>query len=60
MISDFRRDGPGAWAGGKIYDANSGKTYRSKMVLDPDRTLKVSGCVLFICQAQAWTRATGS
>jgi uncharacterized protein (DUF2147 family) len=56
IISDFRREAPGHWAGGKIYDPASGKTYKSKMSLAPDGTLKVSGCVLMFCQAQTWTR----
>lgn len=57
MISDFQREAPGHWVQGRIYDPNSGKTYRSKMNTDPDGKLKVSGCVLMFCQAQTWTRA---
>jgi len=45
------------WDGGRIYDPESGKTYRSVLRLNPDGSLKVSGCVLFICQSQRWTRA---
>ncbi len=42
---------------GRIYDPESGKTYRSRMKLNPDGSLKVSGCVAFICKSQHWTRA---
>jgi uncharacterized protein (DUF2147 family) len=56
FIRDFKRVGPGRWHGGKIYDPDEGKTYDSKMQIAPDGTLKLSGCVLFICQAQIWKR----
>ncbi|HEX5262935.1 MAG TPA: DUF2147 domain-containing protein, partial [Phenylobacterium sp.] len=56
IISDFRREAPGHWLDGKIYDPDSGKTYKSKMLVAPDGNLKVSGCVLMFCQAQTWTR----
>lgn len=57
IVSDFRREAPGRWVDGKIYDPNTGKTFRSKMTAAPDGTLKVAGCVLMFCQAQTWTRA---
>jgi uncharacterized protein (DUF2147 family) len=56
FIRDFRRVDAGRWTGGKIYDPDSGKTYDSKMQIAPDGTLKLAGCVLFICQAQTWKR----
>lgn len=56
LIRDFKPAGPGRWTGGKIYDPNSGKTYDSKMRVNPDGTLKVEGCVLMVCQAQTWRR----
>jgi uncharacterized protein (DUF2147 family) len=56
FITDFHRAAPGAWAGGRIYDPDSGKTYESKMHIDPDGTLKVAGCVLVFCQNQTWRR----
>jgi len=57
IVSGFRREGPGRWADGRIYDPNDGKTYRSKMEVAPDGALKVTGCVLMFCQTQTWTRA---
>ncbi len=57
MIRDFKPAAPGRWTGGKIYDPNSGKTYDSKISLNPDGTLKVEGCVVVVCQAQTWRRS---
>jgi uncharacterized protein (DUF2147 family) len=45
------------WDQGQIYDPESGKTYKSLLRLNPDGSLKVSGCILFFCQSQRWTRA---
>ena len=58
MIRDFKPAGAGSWTGGKIYDPGSGKTYDSRMRINPDGTLRVEGCVLVVCQAQTWKRAT--
>jgi uncharacterized protein (DUF2147 family) len=58
LIRDFRAAGPGAWQGGKIYDPESGKTYDSKLRVAPDGTLKVAGCIAFICQTQTWRRVS--
>jgi len=44
------------WSGGRIYDAESGKSYKSKLERQEDGTLKVKGCVGPICQSQIWTR----
>jgi uncharacterized protein (DUF2147 family) len=56
FIRDFHRVEAGRWTGGKIYDPESGKTYNSKMRVNPDGTLKLEGCVLMFCQAQTWRR----
>ena len=45
------------WSSGKIYNAENGKTYKSKLELQDDGTLEVKGCVGPICQAQVWTAA---
>lgn len=57
FIWDFRSSGR-RWTGGHIYDPDSGRTYGSNMRVRPDGNLEVNGCVLFICQAQVWTRAS--
>jgi uncharacterized protein (DUF2147 family) len=51
----FSRSGT-AWKGGRAYDPKSGKSYRSTLQLNRDGSLKVTGCVLFICQSRRWTR----
>jgi uncharacterized protein (DUF2147 family) len=44
-------------ADGTIYNPQNGKSYRSKMALAADGTLKVSGCVAIFCQTQIWVKA---
>jgi uncharacterized protein (DUF2147 family) len=51
----FHRAGA-AWQGGRAYDPKSGRSYRSTLALEANGSLKVTGCVLFICQARHWTR----
>lgn len=51
----FRRNGA-AWDGGRAYDPQSGKSYRSSLALERDGSLKLTGCVLFICESRHWTR----
>ncbi len=46
------------WSKGRIYDAGSGKSYKSKLELAEDGTLKVKGCIGPLCQTQVWTRVT--
>lgn len=55
IIWDMGAKGEGAFAGGRIWAPDSGKTYRSKMQVSGD-ALKVSGCVGPICRSQTWTR----
>ena len=52
----FSRSGNG-WQGGRAYDPKTGRSYRSTLQMNPDGSLKVTGCVLFICQSRRWTRA---
>jgi len=59
LVRDFRADGRGRWSGGRIYNPQDGKTYNSRMRLNPDGTLRIEGCVLVVCQGQTWTRAPG-
>lgn len=44
------------WSGGRIYDAESGKDYKSKIKLQDDGTLGVKGCIGPFCQSQTWTK----
>jgi vitamin B12 transporter len=41
---------------GRAYDPKTGKSYKAKLRPNPDGTLTVTGCVLFICQSQTWRR----
>ena len=58
ILWDLKSDGANSWSGGTILDPSNGKTYKSKMELQPaGDKLDVSGCILFICRAQTWQRA---
>jgi uncharacterized protein (DUF2147 family) len=56
ILSGFKA-GKEAWEEGRIYDPKSGKSYRSVLKLNPDGSLKVSGCIAVFCKSQRWTRA---
>ena len=56
LLQDFASTGPDSWGDGTIYDPEGGKTYKSKMRLDGADRLEVSGCILFFCRGQTWTR----
>lgn len=45
------------WKKGRIYDAETGKTYGSRLRRLEDDTLQVKGCIGPICQTQIWTPA---
>lgn len=56
MLSGFTTDGD-AWTGGKIYNAEDGKTYSAKVTPVGANQLKVRGCVFVpLCKTQTWTR----
>ena len=57
VIRDMKSAGPGHWTGGKVYDAESGKTYDGKLRALGGGRLKVEGCVLMVCDSETWTRA---
>ncbi|MEP9353423.1 DUF2147 domain-containing protein [Xanthobacter sp. KR7-65] len=49
--------GPKEWTGGKVYNADDGKTYSGTITLENDTTLKLRGCVIYpLCETQTWTR----
>jgi uncharacterized protein (DUF2147 family) len=50
----FSRSGS-AWRDGRAYDPKSGRSYRSSLELNRDGSLKVTGCILFLCQSRRWT-----
>lgn len=58
IFSGFSYDGDGAWSGGFIYDPNSGKTYRAKLKLTSQDTLKLRGFIgiSILGRTETWTR----
>ena len=57
LLTGFAAGGDGPWKGGRIYNPENGKTYRSNLRLKDAGTLRVSGCVFIFCETQIWTRA---
>ena len=55
IVSDMSKDGD-EYSGGEIMDPENGKTYRCKMWLDDENTLKVRGYVAFLYRTQTWHR----
>lgn len=56
IITDMEYEGDGAWEDGDIYNPRDGETYDAEMEEIDANTLKVSGCVWFLCKTQTWTR----
>ena len=56
VVWDMKKDGDNKFSGGKIKDYSDGKVYNSKMEILTKKKIGVSGCVLFICQAQEWSK----
>jgi len=55
VLSGFR-GGPTQWTGGQAYDPKSGSSYKASLRLNADGSLRVTGCVLFLCRSKRWTR----
>jgi len=55
VLSGFASSGV-TWINGSAYDPKTGRSYRARLTPNADGTLTVTGCVLFICQSQRWTR----
>ena len=55
VVWDMKKEGDKKFSGGKIKDYSDGKIYNSKMEILSKSKIRVSGCVLFICQAQEWS-----
>ena len=58
LIADFSRKSDRQWVNGRIYDPRDGKTYKCKMTLQKDGTLKVRGYVgvSLFGKTVVWTR----
>lgn len=56
ILYGFKAKGD-SWDGGKIYNAEDGKTYSAKLTLEDANHLKVRGCVFVpLCKTQTWVR----
>lgn len=55
ILSGFSEAGD-EWRG-RIYDPRNGKNYKSIVTRGENDTLRVKGCVSFICQTQVWKAA---
>ena len=60
MMFGFEYAGDGKWKNGTIYAPDDGKTYKSKMSLEEDGSLKVRGYigVSLLGRNEIWTRYT--
>lgn len=58
MMFDFEYVGDGKWKNGTIYAPDEGKTYKCKMALEDNDTLKVRGFigVSLLGRTEVWTR----
>jgi uncharacterized protein (DUF2147 family) len=56
VLSGFT-NGPREWEDGRAYDPKSGNSYKSSLRLNTDGSLRVTGCVLFVCRSKRWTRS---
>jgi uncharacterized protein (DUF2147 family) len=57
ILSGFTASGHGVWTGGRIYNPEDGRSYRSELRIGRDGRLQVKGCVGPVCQTQHWTQA---
>ncbi len=58
LMSDFVYVGKNLWEEGKVYDPESGKTYKCKMILKSANKLEVRGFIGFSLfgRTVTWTR----
>jgi uncharacterized protein (DUF2147 family) len=57
LFSAMRPVGPNQWSG-RIYNADDGKTYASKISVTGPGTLKVEGCIGALCGGEDWSRSS--
>lgn len=60
IFSGFSYDGDDSWSGGFVYDPNNGKTYRARIRLTGQDTLKLRGYIgiSLLGRTETWTRQT--
>lgn len=55
ILWDLKKEA-GRYAGGKIYDVEEGSEYKCSFTqISPDK-LKVTACLMFLCESHYWTR----
>lgn len=57
ILSGLTASPDGVWRGGRIYNPEDGRSYRSEVRLGSDGRLEVKGCLGPVCQTQRWTPA---
>jgi uncharacterized protein (DUF2147 family) len=57
LFSAMRPARPNQWSG-RIYNADDGQIYASKISVAGPATLKVEGCVGALCGGEEWTRSS--
>ena len=57
LFIGMKQQSPGQWSG-KIYNADDGKTYDSKVSLQEPTKLNVGGCVGALCGGEIWSKST--
>ena len=55
ILLDMKSTSDGRYEG-EVYNAENGKTYRSKIWLKGDDVLRIEGCLLIFCGGEDWTR----
>ena len=55
ILNGLSPEGDDRWSG-TIYNPDDGNTYDSDVMLVNSRTLKVKGCVAFVCKTKKFTR----
>jgi len=55
LFNDMRATGPASWAG-RIYNAEDGQFYASKVMLQSPARLRVEGCVGALCGGETWSK----
>lgn len=58
LFIGMQPSGPGRWAG-RIYNADDGGVYESKIAWMGPNRLRVEGCLGAICGGENWTKAGG-
>lgn len=56
VLSGFTQSAA-AWENGRAYDPKTGNSYKSSLKLNADGSLRLTGCVLFVCRSKRWTRS---